>query len=308
MQELKRKCAGRWFSLYEQFGIQVRSDGRHSGCPMCGPGRNKHRFRVSDLGGDGTWICTQCGAGDGIALIQKVLGLDFKETIERIEEIVGGCKKMDKTQDIQIDKTDTKALLNKIWSESAPLSGSDPVSKYLHTRKLVLQPDNVRYCPHCYESDTQKHYPAMIAKVMNSRGLPVALHRTYLDFDKPMKADIESPKKLTPGLESLTGCAIRLFEPKDNTVGIAEGIETAIACTQLFDIPTWACISNTIMEGFEPPEGIRRIVIFGDADVNYTGQKSAYVLANKLYNKDYLVEVRIPTGIGTDFNDNLLSE
>ena len=87
-------------------------------------------------------------------------------------------------------------------------------------------------------------------------------------------------------------------------VGVSEGIETAIACKQLFDIPTWATISTSIMVGFEPPEGIRKVVIFGDNDANFVGQKAAYKLANRLYLKNFIVEVQVPEVVG-DWADHV---
>jgi len=115
--------------------------------------------------------------------------------------------------------------------------------------------------------------------------------------------------------EPLVGSAIRLFQPggqfEDGVLGVAEGIETACSATQLNGIATWAVISTSIMAGFEPPKGIHRIVIFGDNDANYAGQKAAYTLANKLFVAGLLVEVEIPPEIGADWNDvcvKLLSE
>jgi len=305
IQELKNQCSGRWFGILSSLGIEVRTDGRHEPCPNCG---GKDRFRM-EKSGDG-FYCNQCSPGDTIALIQRVLGLTFHETIKRISELIGGVG-MDKTQDTQIDKTDIKALLNKIWSESAPLSGSDPVSKYLHSRKLVLTPDNVRYCPECYESDTQRHYPAMIAKFVSKEGTPVCLHRCYLDRDTLGKANIESNKKFTPTIQPMPGGAVRLFSPDNEmfekgVLGIGEGLESSMAAAQIHNIATWAAMSNTLLESFEPPENIKRIVIFGDSDISHVGQKSAYILANKLYNRDLIVEVRVPEIQGWDFADVLL--
>ena len=119
-----------------------------------------------------------------------------------------------------------------------------------------------------------------------------------------------SPKKLTPTVKPLSGGAIRLFPLKYNgftgdTVGIAEGIETAIAATQLSEIPTWAAIGTSLLESFQPPEGVKRVVIFGDNDTNFAGQKAAYILANKLVLKDYVVDVEIPAKVG-DFNDEFI--
>jgi len=298
VSELKAICSGRWFGILSSFGIEVRTDGRHEPCPYCG---GRDRFRM-EKDGNG-FYCNQCQPGDTIALIQRTLGWSFPETIERIKEIVGSCSKMETEKKIDIAKV--KEILNKIFKDSVPLTGSDPVSKYLHSRKLVLSPENVRYCPELYHSDTKTHYPGMIAMVMNSKGIPVALHRCYLDRDKPQKAEIESPKKLTPGTEPLSGCAIRLFSAKGDTIAVAEGIETSIACMQIFDIPTWACISNTILEGFIPPEGIRKIIICSDNDANMVGQLSAYKLANRLYKADFLVDVRVPEVANSDWADTI---
>jgi putative DNA primase/helicase len=165
------------------------------------------------------------------------------------------------------------------------------VTKYLRARGLIMAINDVRYCPSCYEPDTKIVMPAMVALVRNAQGKAVSIHRTYLEG--PQKAKIKSPKKLMPGTEALSGCAIRLFDAED-TVGIAEGIETAIAARQLFDIPTWAAISCSIMQSFVPPQGIRRIIIFADHDANFTGQTAAYTLAKRLFQTNYVVEVQIP--------------
>ena len=304
IQELKNQCSGRWFGILSSLGISVRTDGRHEPCPNCG---GKDRFRM-EKSGDG-FYCNQCSPGDTIALIQRTLGLTFHETIKRISELIGGVG-MDKTQDTRIDKTDIKDLLNKIWSsESVPLSGSDPVSLYLHKRKLILTPDNVRYCPELYHSDTKRHYTGMVARFMLKDGAPVCLHRTYLQDEK--QADIESKKKFMPTLQGLSGGAVRLFSPdnemfENGVLGIGEGLESSMAAAQIYNIATWAALSNTLLESFEPPENIKRIVIFSDNDASHIGQKSSYVLANKLYNKDLIVSVEIPPKQGQDFCDVLL--
>jgi putative DNA primase/helicase len=199
---------------------------------------------------------------------------------------------------------DKKESLNKLWKSSKKLYGSDPVSKYLHTRGLVLTPDYVRFCPECYESETKTKMPAMVAMMVGQDGKPLTIHRTYLNGNG--KADIKSPKKLMPGVSNLVGGAIRLFKPEESTIGIAEGIETAIAATQLSSIPCWAAISSSMLKGFIPPDGIRKVVVFADNDASFTGQAAAYHLANRMYVSGLVAEVLIPE-IGKDFNDYLLS-
>jgi putative DNA primase/helicase len=140
------------------------------------------------------------------------------------------------------------------------------------------------------------HFPAMVAPVVGPDGKLRSVHRTYV-------GDVPTRKKLLSSVGG--GAAIRLFEPTD-ALGIAEGIETAIAAHELFGLPTWATISTAIMETFEPPQGVKHLVIFGDNDSNFAGQKAAYTLAHRLSrDTDLIINVRIPAQPGTDWLDVL---
>jgi putative DNA primase/helicase len=299
-KQVKSDCTGKWPGIFSHLGVDVGT-GKHRPCPVCG---GKDRFRFDDKGGHGTWICNQCGAGDGAALVQKVLGIDYAGAMQQLAGIVGAVDILPAKRKTRKPGTDPRAMLQKVWSESTPMIGSDMATKYLRARGLVYAVQDVRFCPQCYESDNKASMPAMVAMIRNPQGKPVSLHRTYLDG--PAKARIKSPKKLMTGTEKLSGCAIRLF-PATDTVGVAEGIETAIAARQLFDVPVWATISSSIMEGFEPPQGIRRIIVFADNDANFTGQAAAFKLAKRLYGSDYVVEVRIPESVG-DWADQIANK
>jgi putative DNA primase/helicase len=296
---IKVGVVGKWRGILSNLGIEVSEDPlKHTACPICGPGNNSHRFRFDDKDGIGSWICTQCGAGDGWSLVQRTLGLTFIESINRITEIIGSVEPELKDNK---PKADPRERLNKLWKSATPISAVDMASQYLMSRGLMLSPKYVRFCKECYEPGTKTTMPAMLAMVVNSEGKPVTIHRTYLAG--PKKADIESPKKHMPSTEKLCNVAVRLF-PATDVIGVAEGIETAIACMQLFEIPTWSCINSTLLESFEPPKEIRKVVIFGDCDSNFAGQKAAYRLANKLYAKDLIVDVQIPAS--GDWADEVL--
>jgi putative DNA primase/helicase len=298
INELKQQANGKWPGIMDNLGIDVGS-GKHCPCPSCS---GTDRFRFDNKDGDGSYFCNGCGAGDGISLIQKVLGLEFIEVVDKINDIVGTVKvaPLKKTNDY-----DVKKMLNAIWSESKKLTGSDFVSVYLHGRGLLIQPENVRACAECYESDSKTKIPAMVALVTCADGSAGAIHRTYLNGTE--KADMEKPKKLTPRLKPLSGGAVRLFPLeyelcKGDTVGVAEGIETAIAATQLWSIPTWAVLGTSMLEAFIPPKGVKRIYIFSDNDANFAGQKAAYTLAHRLILEDFVAIVEVPDRIG-DFNN-----
>jgi putative DNA primase/helicase len=86
-------------------------------------------------------------------------------------------------------------------------------------------------------------------------------------------------------------------------MGIAEGIETAIAATKLFSVPTWSVLSTYGIETFEPPSSIEKLIVFGDHDPNGAGQKAAYTLQTRLADR-ITIEVQIPDVVG-DWNDVL---
>ena len=300
---IKSSSSGRWLGIFQSLGIEVpMPPGQHGPCPIERSGTD--RFRLDrDSAISGTWFCGQCSphAGDGISLVQRALGLSFVETLERISEVVG---MVSATYPDNKPKKDPKIALTELWKNSKKLVQGDPVTKYLQSRSIVMVPNDVRFCPSCYNSDTKTKMPAMISLVRNSEGKGVSIHRTYLDGDK--KADVASPKKMMPATEPLVGSAIRLFPVGDDgKLGIAEGIETAISAYQLSDIPTWSVISTSLMESFVPPPEAKIIVIFSDNDANFSGQKAAYRLANKLYSSPHnrIVDVQIPDL--EDWNDML---
>lgn len=79
-------AVGNWPELLAAVGIDTPSRGKHGPCPVCG---GSDRFRLDDKGGRGTWICNQCGAGDGLDLVSKVTGKPPKEVAELLAPLVG---------------------------------------------------------------------------------------------------------------------------------------------------------------------------------------------------------------------------
>lgn len=67
------------------------------------------------------------------------------------------------------------------------------------------------------------------------------------------------------------GGAVRLAR-HERALGIAESVETALAATALFGVPCWSVLNAGRLEGWEPPEGVTEVVIFGDNDLNSVGQ------------------------------------
>jgi putative DNA primase/helicase len=295
---LKDRARGRWSGILPVLGIgESFLTGRHGPCPLCG---GKDRWRWDNLEGRGTWICSKCGAGDGIALVMQKHGWDFRQAAKQIESILGSAP-ANLPKLVRSDREKRDAM-NKLWRLSKVIDADDPVGRYLYRRVgLASFPSCLRTaCNVRYQSDYPSFHPAMIAMVSGPDGAPSTLHRTYLTNDG-RKAPVIEPRLLMPGIIA-KGAATRLGSIAD-VLGIAEGIETALSPTALFGVPCWAAGTATLLAAWLPPFEVRRIIIFGDNDANYAGQAAAYALARRLGSDERIIEVQIPRDVDTDWND-----
>lgn len=298
---------GRWRYLLPATGVPERIlDGKHQACPMCG---GKDRFRWDDKEGKGTYFCSGCGSGTGVDLVMQVNKVDFKGAVAMIREHLGDAPFEVKRPRRGADRHSSLALIDRVWKRSQPLTGFCAASKYLRSRGLTMTewPRMVRFHPALpyYVKDQQptKH-PAMVALVVAPDRESVTLHYTYLTEDGE-KADLDPPRKLAPATFPRGG-AVRLAASME-TMGIAEGIETALAAQLLHDIPVWAACTAGALAKWEPPENVKAVLIFGDNDPSYAGQAAAYALAYRLSRKGLHVETRFPDTTGDDWNDVLQS-
>lgn len=293
-------ATGRWHYILPALGIDDQyMRNKHGPCPMCG---GKDRYRYDNKDGRGTWICNQCGSGDGYSLLQHFHGWGFRHTREEVERVVG-INPAPAVVAVQGDDEARKAAaIRRVWSETEAVEKGDPVWLYLNRRVgLDLVPACLRYHPalaYRHDDGAITYHPAMIAAVTYPDGKGATLHRTYLTRDG-RKADVSAAKKLMPG-KPLQTCSIKLGGYSD-VLGIAEGIETALAASRQFGIPVWSCVSSGLLEAWKAPDDIKRVIVCGDNDPKYAGQAAAYRIAHKLACAGIEVEVRIPGTAGKDW-------
>jgi putative DNA primase/helicase len=139
--------------------------------------------------------------------------------------------------------------------------------------------------------------------VQDPDGRPANIHRTFLGPEG--KAQIDTPRAMMPG-PIPDGSAIRLFADFQDQLGIAEGIETAFAAAAKFNVPVWSAINSAMLQKWQPPPGVTKVTIFGDADKKYGGQEAAFALAHRLAARQHLeVEVKLPRRLGCDWADEI---
>ena len=127
-------------------------------------------------------------------------------------------------------------------------------------------------------------------------------HRIYMAPHLPKS----ERKKNMPVVGTIGSGAVRLFDC-DEELAIGEGIETMLAVREITGLPVWACLTANGVQSFEPPRGVKRLHVYGDNDLSFTGQRAAFVLANRLTTQtETNVTVRIPPTPGADWLDEQL--
>lgn len=307
----KDRAMGHWRGLLLEFGVPAAAlTKKNCPCPLPGCG-GTDRFRFIDTEGRGTWVCNVCGGGDGFDLLQAYTGRPFKDLAAEVDRILGHGNVPHDPPPARDDDA-RRAALRAVWAAGRAIERGDLVDRYLSARGCNLRnyPAGLRYAPDIMDGDGGRR-PAMLARVVDPDGRPATIHRTFLHPSGERKAEMEAPRKVMPVPGELpAGACVRLIPWVAGPLGIAEGIETALAAARLFRIPVWATLNAALMAKWEPPAdaGLRSVVIFADNDANFAGQAAAYRLANRLVagRAKLSVDVRTPGRVGWDWQDWLV--
>ena len=313
IEAVKQRAHGRWTEILASLGVDERIlKRRNLPCPLCG---GTDRFQYTDKFGEGNYHCRSCGPGGGFKLLQAVLGIDFNTALRDVERCLGMMPVMVPVRANEPSAERMQKLAQRIWSEAKPVTAGDEVDRYLTSRGVALPvyPKVLRFHPalgyYQKDADGKSHmvaeYPAMLACIQGEDGHAVTLHRTYLQ-DGAKLAVPDAKKVLSSGIN---GATVRLFEATED-LGISEGIEKSIALHLATGRPFWAGLNAGNLEKLWIPDSVRRVWIYADndADGDFAGQASAFVLARRLKreahrtgNRD--VQVFVPKAAGVDWSD-----
>lgn len=257
------------------------------------------------------------------------------DAVKAVEDCLGGSAMMARPRLMPSpvvkstkDTDQQRKRLRKTWLGSRGVSAGDGVSKYLGNRGVLIPsvPKVLRFHPsmpfhHVVDEGGKDrsvvlgHYQAMLAMVQGPDGKPISIHRTYLKDGQKARiiapdGEVLSARKV---MSNVRGGSIRLFDPMDDRLAIAEGIETALAVHLMTGLPVWAGISAGIMKGMVLPSEIKRVYVFADndpADCNgkRAGPDSAHKFAERLRKEGRKVYVTVPSVVGSDFLDVYLQQ
>ncbi|MDE3021346.1 MAG: toprim domain-containing protein [Pseudomonadota bacterium] len=323
-----------WFQVLPRLGIDKQYlSKKHGPCPICG-GKDRFRFN-SRKDNSGSWICNQCGAGNGLTLVAKVNGISNREAFTLISDTaqVVPIKPYVITSNHEPSRDEIRSKLQKLWEEAVAVNPGDPVWLYLHSRIPLLNgdlpgPGDLRFHPAlpywtmATRPNGKEYYqkigefPAMLAKIRDGESHPVNIHRTYLTTDghKANPGDGLKIKKMMKGTGTATGGAIRLFHGKlSGKLGVGEGIETMLGVRAAYNyrhspMTVWSLVSAGMMRKFIIPEWVRELHIFSDNDpMDDKGRRPGQDAANELHRRALRLGIHsilhIPEITGEDFLD-----
>ncbi|HIH4877025.1 TPA: primase-helicase zinc-binding domain-containing protein [Citrobacter braakii] len=122
---VKQAC-GHWPRILPALGVTVIKN-RHQACPVCG---GSDRFRFDDKEGRGTWFCNQCGAGDGLKLVEKVFGVTPSEAAGKVNAVTGNLPPVSPVvtaaadAETEADRKAAAALAVKLMEKARPATGN----------------------------------------------------------------------------------------------------------------------------------------------------------------------------------------
>lgn len=316
LTDIKVECAGRWSSVLTNIGIDAEYlSGKHGPCPVCG---GKDRFRWSHK--REMAYCSGCGHKSPLDLAIAYLGRPFKETAAEIRQILG-VTTMETAAPAADDREKNEKRIRDIHKGLKVITPDSVAARYLAGRGLKVLPETGCYfhpaMPYYEDGKKIGEYPAMVSSFRTVNDELSTYHITYLSADGK-KADVSAQKKILPTIRPLSGSAIRLFNPVNGVLAIAEGIETSLAVHQDQGLPVWAAGNAGNMAAMHIPDSVNEVWIYADMDANFTGQQAAYTLAKRLQNEGkqvVVVTLRAPldfvdvvtdSGIKLDFLDALL--
>ncbi|ETT07423.1 MULTISPECIES: TOPRIM and DUF927 domain-containing protein [Providencia] len=302
IRDVKLKANGQWQAILSNLGVKIPLN-QHTACPHCG---GKDRFRFDNKDGNGTFICNQCGSGDGLDLVQRVLGGSVTEAAYEVAGMIGIDTRSDNPP--AHHSHEVKSNQEALRAGQVDNHANELVEKHKRfTARYSRTIANVQRGESDYLKAKGLHGFEMDLLLDGSLIIPLVNARGKITGAQTIKPNGEK-RLLADSIKS--GSYYPINEPVDvSTVIIVEGLATAMTCYLLKpEAHTVAAIDAgnlthvaKVMRGKYPDS---KVIIAGDNDLDNkinTGKVKAETAAREV--SGY---ISIPPCNG-DWNDHLQS-
>jgi hypothetical protein len=256
-------------------------------CPNHGKGRGDRFPSLSVAHGD-----------DGRLLLRCFAGCDFLDILEELKhrglvdgkQLVTTKNRFTPTLHRGVEPNPDVGALT-IWQATVEAQET-VVDEYLNRRGIYLRPPMLR---------CRLDHRSMVAGVQAPDGKVIAIQQTWLTSE----GEKVSAKRLTTG--NLGSGAVRLGAAA-RSMGIAEGVETALSAMQMTGINVWASLGASRLHNVELPPEVEEVHVFVDNDE--PGRTAARRAADTHTSIGRRVSLRSPPDQCGDWNDflNLIAD
>ncbi|HGN1302057.1 TPA: DUF927 domain-containing protein [Proteus mirabilis] len=302
---MKLKANGQWQAILSHLGAEVPLN-THTACPHCG---GKDRFRFDNKDGNGTFICNQCGSGDGLDLVQRVLGVSVTEAAKEVANIIGidtrsACPPAYRRSEIKAQQDELKVQQAEKQANEKREKHKRFIERYNRTIANVHRggSDYLKAKGlHGFEMDLLQD-GSLIIPLLDAGGVITGAQTIKPNGDKRLLSDSSKSGSYYPINEHVNV----------STVIIAEGLATALTCHLIQpEAHTVAAIDagNLIhvakVMRVKYPES--KIIIAGDNDIKPGQDNTGKLAAEKAAKAVNGVAVLPPTDDKADWDDYRLS-
>ncbi|WP_426099212.1 DUF927 domain-containing protein [Providencia sp. PROV200] len=223
IREVKLKANGQWQNILSNLGVEVPLN-THTACPACG---GKDRFRFDDKDGNGTFICSQCGAGDGLDLIQRIFGGSVTEAAQEVASIIGIDTRSDNPPTYSSDEVKAQQEAQRAQQEETKAKEKAEKHKrfterYSSTIAHIKRGESDYIKAKGFQGVEMDLLPdgSLIIPLLDGNGTITAAQTIKPNGEKRLLLD-----------SSKNGSYYPINEPTNvHTVIIAEGVATAMTC------------------------------------------------------------------------------
>lgn len=263
-------------------------------CPVSshGNGRGDRSPSLSIRDGDDGKLLAHCFAGcDPLDILDALRNRGLLPRAENSHDFTP--RQRERVEELP-PAPDPNAL--ELWRQGEPIRGT-LAQVYLRSRGLLIDHmPTLRFLPRSAHGYMRRIlFDAMIAAVQGPDRSVIATQLTWLDPSGGGKAPVDPPRRT---IGALRDGAIRLGAAGES-LGIAEGVETAIAAQQIANVSVWATLGAQRLGNLAIPPGVKKLHIFADADK--PGREAAEKAARAYQN--YVVKIHTPRAPFGDFAD-----
>ncbi|EJD6672377.1 DUF927 domain-containing protein [Providencia rettgeri] len=305
IREVKLKANGQWQNILSNLGAEVPLN-THTACPACG---GKDRFRFDNKGDNGTFICSQCGSGDGLDLVQRVLGGCVTEAAYEVAGMIGIDTRSDNPPAYR--SHEVKAQQDALKAQQAQNQANEQIEKhkrftarYSRTIANAKQGKSEYLKAKGFDSTTVTLLAdgSLIIPLMDADGTITAAQTIKPNGEKRLLLD-----------SAKNGSYYPINEPVNvSTVIIAEGLATAMTCQLIqpeahtvaaIDAGNLTHVAKVMRTQY--PES--QIIIAGDNDIKPDQSNTGKLAAEKAAKAVNGIALLPPTDDKADWDDYRLS-